>query len=172
MKFNFLKLKKSGLTFGVMLIGWSSVCLMTTSCTEEGACEVRIEANGYIYSCREGSNENACSNSSGADRVFHEGKSCASLGYSYKNSSGAYTAKPDDFRTPGKNGAFQGSGGSAGLCTDEYEGPEFDIQIDSQCKTAYAYACSGAQQGVDAACAIYKAYQKDNPSIPNCPYCK
>lgn len=158
----------------VLLVVSIMLLLFNTSCEEEGACEVKIEANGYIYSCREEKTETFCSNyPSSSESVFHEGKSCASLGYPYKSSTtDAYTAKPDDFSTPGKDGAFAGSSGSAGAGCDDYNGPTFDIQIDSQCQAAYAYSCSGVQQGVDAACAIYKSYQKNNPSIPNCPYCK
>lgn len=56
-------------------------------------------------------------------------------------------------------------------CSGGYNGPEFDIQIDSQCQAAYAYACSGAQEGVDAACSLYKGFQSQDSSIPDCPYC-
>lgn len=54
---------------------------------------------------------------------------------------------------------------------NNYKGPEFDIQFDSQCKAAYLYKCAGNQKGLEATCAIYKNYQKQDPSIPNCPYC-
>lgn len=148
--------------------------LLNFSCQEEGSCEIRIDINGdyYIYSCREGSTDDSCGNSEGVDRVFHEGRSCASLGYPYKDDSDAFTAEPDDYRTVGDNGYFVNEPGSVGGCSGSYDGPTFDIQIDSQCQTAYAYSCSNFQKGVDAACAIYKAYQKDNPKIPDCPYCK
>lgn len=60
----------------------------------------------------------------------------------------------------------------AGNCDlNNYSGPNFDIQIDSQCKTAYAYDCSGNQDGVAAACAIYNQYREQDPTIPVCPYC-
>ncbi|MCB0489207.1 MAG: hypothetical protein R2820_11630 [Cyclobacteriaceae bacterium] len=155
-----------------MLIALS---FLNFSCEEEGSCEIRIDVGGsyYIYSCREGSTEDTCDSSEGVDRVFHEGLSCANLGYPYKDNSGGFSANPDDFRSPGDNGYFANlPGGPVGGCSGSYDGPTFDIQIDSQCQTAYAYSCSGVQQGVDAACAIYKAYQKDNPKIPDCPYCK
>lgn len=53
-------------------------------------------------------------------------------------------------------GAEDGGSGTGGCGSSGYNGPEFDIQVDSQCKAAYAYKCAGNQQGVDAACAIYK----------------
>lgn len=63
-------------------------------------------------------------------------------------------------------------GNGTGSCDENgYKGPEFDIQVDSQCKAAYFYECSGNAQGVAAACAVYKQWQQDDPSIPNCPYC-
>lgn len=65
-----------------------------------------------------------------------------------------------------------GSGNPDGNCSlDNYEGPEFDIQVDAQCKAAYIYECSGNQAGVDAACEIYRMWQAQNPNIPDCPYC-
>lgn len=65
-----------------MLIALS---FLNFSCEEEGSCEIRIDINGnsYIYSCREGSTEDSCGSSEGVDRVFHEGQSCANLGYPY-----------------------------------------------------------------------------------------
>ncbi|HRX00578.1 MAG TPA: hypothetical protein P5280_13880 [Cyclobacteriaceae bacterium] len=152
-----------------------ALSLLNFACEEEGSCEIRIDINGNscIYSCREGSTEDSCESSEGVDRVFHEGQSCANLGYPYKNDTGAFTAEPDDFNSPGDNGYFANLPSSpVGGCSGPYNGPTFDIQIDSQCQTAYAYSCSGFQKGVDAACAIYKTYQKDNPKIPDCPYCK
>ena len=148
--------------------------VLGTSCEEEGACEVKIPLSNYsLYSCREGVIDEHCKSSSSADRVFHEGKSCASLGYIYADNKGGHTADADNLRTPGKNGAFQNdlSSGGIGGCNGGYNGPTFDIQIDSQCQTAYAYTCAGSTEGVKAACAIYKGYQQSNPSIPNCPYC-
>lgn len=153
-----------------LVLGCSAVFV---SCEEEGSCEIKIIlSNGNLYSCREGNTEETCSDSEDVERVFHEGKSCASLGYPHKEQTGAYVAKVGDFRTPGDNGAFQNDlvGGVAG-CSGGYNGPTFDIQIDSQCQTAYAYTCSGSTAGVKAACAIYKTYQQNDPSIPNCPYC-
>lgn len=148
-----------------------STSWLGVSCLPEGACEIKIKvSNYYIYSCREGNTEETCSSSTGAERVFHEGASCSSLGYAYSDGNGAYTAEADSYRTPGSRGAYKDDLTTVVNCTG-YDGPSFDIQIDSQCQTAYAYACSGYQPGVDAACAIYEAWQKDNPSIPDCPYC-
>lgn len=174
-KISHVDMFKLNSSFRVFLVCCFAIIVM--SCEKEGVCEVKIEANGYIYSCREGSTEETCNDSSGVERVFHEGKSCASLGYPFKNSSGAYTAEQGKYRTPGDNGAFQndlnntGSSGGVAGCSGGYNGPTFDIQIDSQCQAAYAYKCAGSQQGVDATCAIYKTYQRNDPSIPNCPYC-
>ncbi|MEO9477556.1 MAG: hypothetical protein ABJG41_18565 [Cyclobacteriaceae bacterium] len=61
-------------------------------------------------------------------------------------------------------------GGSGDACGD-YAGPEFNIQIDSQCKTAQLYLCAGNSDGVTVACGLYKQYQAQDSSIPNCPYC-
>lgn len=56
-------------------------------------------------------------------------------------------------------------------CSTGYQGPDFDIQIDSQCKAAYAYKCQGNDQGVRAACDVYRGWQQHQSGIPNCPYC-
>ncbi len=52
-----------------------------------------------------------------------------------------------------------------------YEGPIFNTQIDSQCQLAYVYNCEGNQEGVDAACEVYRFWQEQDSSIPDCPYC-
>ncbi len=154
------------------------IVLMTIllfSCEEkEGACETKFGSSSRpLYSCRNDSDDALCNvEQSGVEKVFHEGKSCASLGYTHPTPNDSFTAEADDYETPGSGGAFQNDtpGGVAG-CTGSYDGPTFDIQIDSQCQAAYAYTCSGSAAGVKATCAIYKSYQKDNPKIPNCPYC-
>lgn len=56
-------------------------------------------------------------------------------------------------------------------CSTGYQGPDFDIQIDSQCKAAYAYRCQGNDAGVRAACEVYRGWQQHQSGIPNCPYC-
>jgi|GEM_PF-3434098 len=63
------------------------------------------------------------------------------------------------------------AGSSSDACGD-YKGPEFNIQIDSQCKTAQLYKCAGNADGVTVACALYKQWQDQDSSIPDCPYCK
>ncbi len=145
---------------------------ITLSCEEEeNACETRITINGKsTYFCISTMADSGCSSSSsGTSQVLHEGMSCADIGYTYPSTSGGYYARAGDNSQPGDGGAF--TGGSAGAGCGSYNGPTFDIQIDSQCQTAYAYTCSGSQQGVDAACSIYKTYQQSNPNIPDCPYC-
>ncbi|UXP32922.1 hypothetical protein N6H18_03000 [Reichenbachiella agarivorans] len=141
----------------------------------EGACETKISVGGsqYIYSCRNKSYDEGCNSGSASEAVFHEGKDCQSLGYQFQETTDAWFYSEDETRKPGANGAFKSDKNtrSGADCNGGYNGPEFDIQIDSQCQTAYIYTCSGAQEGVDAACAIYKAWQKENSSIPNCPYC-
>lgn len=62
-------------------------------------------------------------------------------------------------------------GSGAGCSISNYNGPEFDIQIDGQCKAAFIYQCVGNTEGVKAACEIYRNWQKHQPGIPNCPYC-
>jgi len=150
---------------------------LATSCEEkEGACEIKIRtASKNLFSCRNDSDDSGCSiEQSDVEKVFHTGKSCSSLGYNYKTPNGSFTSEDGSYDTPGENGAFQNDTGSGGIggCTGSYDGPSFDIQIDSQCQAAYAYTCSGSADGVKATCSIYKAYQRDNPKIPDCPYCK
>lgn len=53
----------------------------------------------------------------------------------------------------------------------DYEGPIFNTQIDSQCQLAYVYDCEGNQEGVEAACDVYRFWQEQDSSIPDCPYC-
>lgn len=65
--------------------------------------------------------------------------------------------------------SFKNDYGGGGC--DFYAGPEFDIQIDGQCKAAFAYKCEGNEQGLRAACEIYKSWQQHQSGIPNCPYC-
>lgn len=164
----------------IMTNGASRLLLFTCAtglllaCEEEdNACETQININGKkSYFCINTISESGCATSSSSTtQVLHEGKSCQDIGYMYESSSGGFYSEPNDNSQPGDGGSFSGSSGSAGAGCDGYDGPTFDIQIDSQCQTAYAYSCSGVQQGVDAACAIYKTYQRNDPSIPDCPYC-
>lgn len=64
-----------------------------------------------------------------------------------------------------------GDQGGAGCSINNYNGPEFDIQIDGQCKAAFIYKCQGNEAGVRAACEIYRSWQQHQSGIPNCPYC-
>jgi hypothetical protein len=67
----------------------------------------------------------------------------------------------------------ENSSAQIGACDlQNYAGPEFNTQFDSQCKAAYAYECAGNMEGVAAACAIYEQYQQQsNGQMPDCPYC-
>jgi hypothetical protein len=93
------------------------------------------------------------------DPISDKIKSIGNLNDSKKNSTGGGT-----------------KGGTTGANCDmsNYNGPEFDIQIDSQCKTAYAYQCAGNEDGRKTACALYNNYKsqwKGSGSFPKCPYC-
>lgn len=58
---------------------------------------------------------------------------------------------------------------------EDYDGPEFDIQVDSQCKMAYMYDCVGDIEARDATCKLYYEYGNSvwtgSGSLPDCPYC-
>lgn len=120
--------------------------------------------------------------------AYHAEKSCESLGYTepYGGSGGPDGVKfvsPEGIKTPGVNGifgnpnAYSGSGGSSGASCglEDYDGPEFNIQVDSQCKTAFVYDCSGNTVGRDAACQTYYDYGNSvwtgSGPLPTCPYC-
>jgi hypothetical protein len=128
----------------------------------------------------------------GKEKVYWDNKSCNDLGYTSRGSTEAswFFVSPDGECKPGREGEFwnqyASSGGSGTLCTSSggnsgtgssdcslsnYNGPEFDIQLDAQCKAAYVYDCQNNQQGVDAACANYESFQQQDPTIPDCPYC-
>lgn len=145
---------------------------------EEGACEVKQPSatGGASYYCYNEVSSDLCGNLGGVEAVYHEGTPCTALGYtvaSGSNFEGRYTVEANDLSKPGANGAFKDdtSNNQGGNCSEEYEGPLFDTQIDSQCQLAYIYACENFQQGVDAACDIYRTFQANDPSIPDCPYC-
>lgn len=74
--------------------------------------------------------------------------------------------------TGGNTGTTGGNTGTGSCDADGYKGPEFDIQVDSQCKAAYIYGCGGQKDGVKAACDIYQTFRDSDPSIPACPYCR
>lgn len=165
------------------IIGLTVLVATLVACEEKetGACEASYENwQGYtLYTCKENEESDMCE---GSKEHFWVDKSCANLGYTYFNSkNGNFQIDENNNGIPGPYGewgdgtASGGSGGSGsggGSCdASGYNGPEFDIQVDSQCKTAYYYDCIGNQQGVNAACAVYKQWQDDDSSIPDCPYC-
>lgn len=150
--------------------------VLLTSCEKEGACEKKtvISGAGYsLYSCENSATETTCDIASKVyDEVYHHpGKSCASLGYVYKTSNKAIIHASEDGKSPGANGSFTNESAGGGCAGGSYEGPLFDIQIDSQCQNAYAARCAGQDAVADASCSIYKSYQSNDSSIPDCPYC-
>lgn len=64
------------------------------------------------------------------------------------------------------------TGGSSPCDLVNYNGPEFNTQIDAQCKTAYLYDCVGNEAGRAAACELYYSWDDGSPDFPDCPYCK
>ncbi len=151
------------------------------ACVEKtGTCESTYENwQGYtLYTCEENVEEYLCEGS--GDHMW-EGSSCNDLGYSHYNPDNEnWQYNSGNNGIPGDHGAWgdgtgtggSGGGGGTGSCdASGYDGPEFDIQVDSQCKAAYYYECIGNSQGVAAACAIYAQWKQDNPDIPSCPYC-
>jgi hypothetical protein len=144
---------------------------------ETGACESSYENwQGYtLYTCEQNEESDMCE---GSREHFWKDKSCSDLGYDYYNTNNkSYQIDAQNNGIPGPygywgDGSASGGSGSGGSCdASGYKGPNFDIQVDSQCKTAYFYKCQGNTQGQNAACAVYKQWQQDDPSIPNCPYC-
>lgn len=76
----------------------------------------------------------------------------------------------------GGGGSGDGGGGSSANCDlAYYNGPEFDIQVDSQCKAAFVYDCVGEIEARNASCDLYYEYGNavwTGPgSLPDCPYC-
>lgn len=163
----------------ILALIFSSMVML--SCEEEtGACESEIvNFQGFtLFTCRENREAFLCE---GSDDHFWVDKNCANLGYPFYNETNeSWQSGANSNTTPGRygywgdksaSGSDTGSGGTGSCDASGYNGPEFDIQVDSQCKAAYAYQCSGNAQGVAATCAIYKQFRDDNPSIPPCPYC-
>ena len=64
-------------------------------------------------------------------------------------------------------GGDTGNGGGCGTYSDSFS--PADVQVIAQCQAAYAYTCAGNQEGVNATCAIIRAYGSSN--ISKCPYC-
>ena len=62
-----------------------------------------------------------------------------------------------------------------GYCTGEYDGPpvEDDIQVNTQCLTAFVSYCAGEVEAGDQACEYYKGFEEFyGEDLPECPYCK
>lgn len=169
--------KSKALTIAALIV----IGAVIVSCQEEtGACESKFENwQGYtLYTCDENIDADMCE---GRDEHFWQDKSCPNLGYAYYNDGNeswqideGNNGIPGPYGYWGDNsaGGSPTGGGGTGSCDESgYKGPEFDIQVDSQCKAAYYYKCVGNSDGVKAACAVYKQWQEDNSSIPNCPYC-
>lgn len=149
-----------------------------------GACETSIiNFNGdQIYKCENDQENDRCDRNDAeiSDR-FWEGKTCINLGYFFDGGFSGWRYDEQNNVKPGAYGAWgdgsasgteadaNNSGGSCG--EDDYDGPEFDIQIDSQCKAAFVYRCSGADEAADVACQLYQVYRDQDSSIPVCPYC-
>ena len=145
---------------------------------EEGACEVKQPSatGGASYYCYNEVSSDLCGNLGGVEAVYHEGTPCTALGYTVASNAdfeGRFTVEANDLSKPGVNGAFKDDVvvNQGPNCSGGYGGPLFDTQIDSQCQVAFVYYCDGVQEGIDATCAIYRSYQENDPSIPDCPYC-
>jgi len=96
----------------------------------------------------------------GVDFDFYETNSIIGLPYTEPDASGN-----------GGSGGTNGDG--SGNCDlSNYNGPNVNIQAGAQCQYAYVYACAGYQPGVDVACELYRQWQQDNPSLPDCTYCE
>ncbi|MGE0589506.1 MAG: hypothetical protein AB7O48_13095 [Cyclobacteriaceae bacterium] len=163
------------------LIALLFLSVVYLSCEEEerGACESEIvNFQGFtLFICEEDEESELCE---GSKDHFWKDKTCANLGYPYYNDTNkSWQAGSANNTIPGAYGYWgdqsasgsDGGGGTGSCDASGYQGPEFDIQVDSQCKAAYAYQCAGNTQGIAATCAIYNQFKADNPSIPDCPYC-
>ncbi len=164
--------------FSVSVIIFSASFLVVSCGEEEGACEMKFPSatGGASYSCLNAVSPELCGNIA-TEVVYHAGASCPSLGYTVASDAsfeGRYTVEANDLSKPGPNGAFKDDvpvNNQGSLCDNEYDGPLFDTQIDSQCQAAYIYTCEDFQQGIDASCDIYRSFQANDPNIPDCPYC-
>lgn len=153
------------------------ILLTSVSCrkTKIGVWEVYRESGIFICSP-----EDESYYFGGKEKEYFTDKSCKDLGYTVKGSSEAdhHFTSPDGETKPGRNGAFWnkygksgGSSNGAGCDLANYEGPEFNIQVDAQCKTAFLYDCAGNKEGVATACALYKEWDDGSGNFPDCPYC-
>ncbi len=169
----------------LMLIVLTGCPLFEDEEEAKGACETSlINIEGYrLYKCENDEDQQSCStNESDFTDVFWEGRTCINLGYFYDGGSSGWRYDEQNNVKPGAYGnwgdgtasgteADANNSGGASCSEDDYDGPEFDIQIDSQCKLAFIYRCSQADEAADVACSIYQGWRDQNPSIPACPYC-
>lgn len=111
----------------------------------------------------------------------HEGESATHIvNFDYSKPGGGLIGN-SYYTDGGGDGDGDGDGngdgdGSSGDCSiEDYNGPEFDIQVDAQCKAAYIYDCVGDEDARDAACALYYQYGEEvwtgTGPLPECPYC-
>lgn len=61
--------------------------------------------------------------------------------------------------------------GSLNCDMDDYAGPIFNIQIHSQCQTAFLYDCFGYYDAAQVACQLYYDWDDGSGNLPDCPYC-
>ncbi|MBI1184825.1 hypothetical protein GC194_11160 [bacterium] len=156
-----------------------------------GVCESKMSTtsgNTYYY-CETSESADVCE-SSNIGSHHYSSESCKNLGYTEKGGSSVswkdgdvYFISPDGANTPGSNGYYSGGGSSSGGSSSggggggancdmsNYKGPEFNVQIDSQCKTAYLYDCAGETDHRDVACRLYYEWDDGSGSFPKCPYC-
>lgn len=114
-----------------------------------------------------------------------EGKNCISFGYEdnggmigdaklYNGPNGGLLPGPNGYFASNLNNTGGGGGGGANCDISNYNGPEFDIQADSQCKSAYLYKCQGNFVAVQTTCDLYYSFESlwTGPGpYPRCPYC-
>ncbi|MFW5879452.1 MAG: hypothetical protein ACOCUV_01375 [bacterium] len=65
--------------------------------------------------------------------------------------------------------------GLPAYCSEPYDGPDINIQIDSHCMTVYNYICNGGydpnSDEIQSICDTYDA-MREGTSYPACPYCE
>lgn len=169
------------------LLGMCTIVLFM-SCTADtlGVCESEFLDD---YTCWPAIGESSC----GYGDYYHSTQSCSDLGYTeatfgtgYKDGKSFISPKgssfPGAFGTFAANGSsgggsFGGSGGSSsGGCSNAaYNGPKFDVQVTSFCKTAQLAKCAGDQAAYNYSCTTYKDFGSSvwtgSGSLPKCPYC-
>jgi hypothetical protein len=161
----------------------ASGLLALTACDFGGACETEHNFTGTsdtIYSCDEVSGSDYCMddwsdvNIDGdpftIDNTYHQGSSCADVGYAYECGYDFLSnAACDDRQPPSYGGGDDGGGGDGGSCGGSYGGPYYDdYQVESQCQAIYASGCSA--EATEAGCEILDGWAANG--VPNvCPYC-